>query len=103
VLRTDTDDAEALGDLQAKVALSLGKAIDRAGEAGSFCASRDTKRARRALKQAIRQLAQYARRLRSPKARRTAPVEVRDPLAAEADEIRGDATTLRRTLACPSA
>jgi hypothetical protein len=100
VLRTDTAGADALGELQAKVAPRLEKAIERANEAGSSCAGRDTKRARRGLKQAIKQLGQYARRLRTPKARRTAPAEVREPLATEADEIRTDAAALRRTLDC---
>jgi 6-phosphogluconolactonase (cycloisomerase 2 family) len=99
-LRTKTAGTAALGDLRPKLATPLGKAVDRAGEAQSFCAGRDTKRSRARLKQTTRQLVQYAHRLGGLKARKTAPADVREPLIAEANEIRGDATTLRRSLDC---
>jgi CSLREA domain-containing protein len=101
-LRVATADAAALGDLRSKLDRPLGKAIDDTGTAQSFCASKDTKHARQRLKQTIRQLIQYSHRLRGLKARKTAPEAIREPLATQADTIKGDATTLRRALACPT-
>ena len=101
-LRSATDAAAALGDLRTKLDQPLGKAIDDTSTAQSFCASKDTKHARQRLKQTIRQLIQYSHRLRGLKARKTAPEAIREPLATQADTIKGDATTLRRALACPT-
>ena len=90
-----------LGELRAKLDQPLGKALDRTQTADAFCASSDKKHANAKLKQVPRQLMQYSHRLRGAKARKTAPAETREPLAAEADAIRGDATTLRSGLTCP--
>jgi hypothetical protein len=49
-----------------------------------------------------RQLIQYSHRLRGLKARKTAPAEVREPLAGEGDAIKEDAKTLRAGLSCPA-
>jgi hypothetical protein len=102
VLRSATAASTALGDLRSNLDRPLGKAVDDTGAAQSFCASHDTKHARRRLKQTLRQLVQYSHRLRALKARKTAPEAVREPFASEADTIRGDATTLRHDLACPT-
>ena len=100
-LRATTAATAELAELLAKLDQSLGTALDRTQTADDFCASADKKHAKARLKQAVRQLIHYSHRLRALKARKTVPEEIREPLAAEADAIRGDATTLRAALSCP--
>jgi len=91
-----------LGSLVTKLDQPLGKGLDRVGEAQAQCASGDVKHPKSRLKQVIRQLFQYSHRLRGLKARKTAPANVREPLAGAADGIGRDTTMLRRTLRCPA-
>jgi hypothetical protein len=100
-LRATTAGTAELGDLRAKLDQPLGKALDRAQAAEDSCASTDKMHAKARLKQVPKQLVQYSHRMRSAKARKTAPAEVREPLAAEADAIGRDASALRGRLACP--
>jgi hypothetical protein len=101
-LRTTTAATPELGQLLAKLDQSLGTALDGIQTATDFCTSADKKHAKARLKQAVRQLMHYSHRLRALKARKTVPVEIREPLAAEADAVKGDATTLRAALSCPA-
>src|SRR5262249_42898192 len=80
-LRQATAAAPALGALRRKLDQPLGKAIDRTTAAQQFCADSDAKHAKSRLKQVARQLIQYSHRLRGLKARKTAPADVREPLA----------------------
>ena len=100
-LRATTAATAELGELLAKLDQSLGTALDRTQTADDFCASADKRHAKARLKQAVRQFIHYSHRLRALKARKTVPEEIREPLAAEADAIRSDATTLRAALSCP--
>jgi len=100
-LRATTAATAELGELLAKLDQPLGTALDLTQTADDFCASADKKRAKAKLKKVVRQLIRYSRRLRASKARKTVPEEIREPLAAEADAIRGDAITLRAALICP--
>ena len=101
-LRDATAAATALGDLRTKLDQSLGQAIHRATAARDFCSRSDAKHAKSRLKQVGRQLVQFSHRLRGPKARKTAPLEVRQPRASEGDAIKGDAGMLRQRLSCPA-
>ena len=101
-LRAATAATTVLGSLVPKLDQPLGKGLDRVGEAQTQCASGDAKHPKARLKQVIRQLLQYSHRLRGLKARKTAPTNVREPLAGVADGIGRDATMLRRTLRCPA-
>jgi parallel beta-helix repeat protein len=100
-LRATTAATAELGELRAKLDQPLGNALDRTQTADDFCASADKKHAKVRLKQVLPQLGKYSHRLRAAKARKTAPAEIREPLAAEADAIKGHATTLRTGLRCP--
>ena len=100
-LRATTAATAELGELRAKLDQPLGNALDSTRTADDFCASADKKHAKARLKQVLRQFIQYSHRLRGAKARKTAPAEIREPLVAEADAIRGAATTLRTGLRCP--
>ncbi len=99
-LRASTAAATLLGDLRPKLDQALGKALDRTQAADGFCAGAK-KHAKSRLKPVIRQLMQYSHRLRGLTARKKAPPDVREPLAAEADAIKADTADLRRTLSCP--
>jgi CSLREA domain-containing protein len=101
-LRATTAATAELGELRGKLDQPLGKALDRIGTAKDSCASADKKHAKARLKQVLPQLSKYSHRLRGAKARKTAPAEIREPLAAEADAIVGAATTLRTGLRCPA-
>jgi CSLREA domain-containing protein len=101
VLRATTAATAELGELLTKLDRSLGTALDGTQAADAFCAGADKKHAKARLKQVLRQLVHYSHRLRAAKARKMAPEEIREPLAAEADAIRGNATTLRSALSCP--
>jgi hypothetical protein len=96
-----TEAADALGPLQAKLLVALGKAKARKEAAEGVCADGRTKPAKAKLKHVVRQLIQYAHRLRSLSARKKVSTEIREPLAVQADAIRVDAKTLKGTLACP--
>ena len=95
-----TNAADALGKLQPKLLVPLGKARDRADDGDALCASSDLKRSKNRLKQVARQLTQYSHRLRGKPARQI-PAEVRDPLTTAAAAIGADAKTLRGVLTCP--
>jgi hypothetical protein len=96
-----TQAAGDLGSLRAKVLVPLGKAQERTNEGRDLCAGSDRKKAKNRLKQVSRQLIQYSHRLRGKSARKF-PAEVRDPLAAAADQIGTDTKALRSALACPN-
>lgn len=100
-LEAATTAATGLGSLQPKVLKPIGKAVEQAGEGQSLCAGDDLKRTRTRLKQLVRQLIKYSHKLRSRSARKNVPAEVRDPLAAEADDIQQDARALRTSVQCP--
>ena len=89
-----------LGRLQAKLDRAAKKAKTRKEAAEAACDAGSTKKANRQLKKVVRKLIQFSHRLRSRSARRKAPEEVRESLAAAADAIQADARTLRDTLDC---
>jgi hypothetical protein len=102
-LIAQTEAASALGALQEKLLVPLGKAKDRKELAETQCAGGQTKQPKARLKQVVRLLIQYAHRLRSHSASKKVPENVREPLAQAADAIREDAKRLRQTLRCPDA
>jgi hypothetical protein len=102
-LIAETQAASALGPLQDKALVPLGKGEDRAQLAEQQCAHSRTKQSKSRLKQVVRLLIQYSHRLRSNAASKKAPPEVREPLAQAADAIQQDARTLRAALTCPLA
>lgn len=89
-----------LGRLQPKLDRAAQKAKSRKEAAEAACDAGSQKKANRQLKKVVRKLIQFSHRLRSRSARRKAPEEVREPLAAAADVIQADARALRDTVDC---
>jgi hypothetical protein len=89
-----------LGKLQPKLVKAAQKAKQRKEVAEAKCAEGQTKPAGKQLKKVIRKLIQFAHRLRSKSARKKVAEEIREPLAAAADEIQQDARELKAQLAC---
>jgi hypothetical protein len=100
-LIAQTEATSALGSLQEKLLVPLGKAKGRKEEAEAQCAAGKPRQTKARLKQVVRGLIQYAHRLRSNAASKKAPEEVREPLALAADAIREDVKLLKRALGCP--
>lgn len=91
----------AIGDYKDKLPQPVERAADRLTAAIEGCREGNTNRAKTQLKKTRHLIAGYLRRLRGLRARKRIPAGVRETLIAAGDDIRADATTLRRALRCP--
>jgi hypothetical protein len=89
-----------LGKQQSKLDKAAQTAKAREEAAAAACASGNAKTSGKQLKKVGRKLIQFSHRLRSNNSRKNIPEGVREPLAQDADGIKGDADTLKGRLSC---
>jgi hypothetical protein len=89
-----------LGTQQGKLVKAAQKAKERKEAAEAECADGDARTSAKQLKKVVRKLIQFSHRLRSNNSRKNIPAQVREPLAATADQIQAHARQLRSQLDC---
>ncbi len=101
-LRGTTASTSALGVLLPKLDQPLSRALERTDAARGSCRGGNVRLAKGSLKLVIRLVGQYCHMLRDAHAKRTAPSDIREPLATVGDTIRADTKALRGALQCPA-
>jgi hypothetical protein len=103
MLRTRTEDEDALDSERVGLLAALAKATAREVQAEDSCLDGRTRAPKVRIAQMRRQLARYRRQLRAMTKRHDEMAAIVGPLADAAAGVRGDARALRRALSCPEA